>query len=148
MDVDRWLQRLVEAEILEPQRESRFPNDPQYRFRHALLRDAAYSLLTVEHSAAGHRLAAQYLEQMDDSDPVVLAEHCERGNDLARAGSLYLRAAELAHPAAMPRPRSRGRGGGWSADPMSWRGWACWSCSVRSTCGATSGPRRPSLPKK
>jgi tetratricopeptide (TPR) repeat protein len=34
---------------------------------------------------------------MDDSDPVVLAEHCERGNDLARAGSLYLRAAEQAH---------------------------------------------------
>ncbi len=97
IDVDRWIHRLVESEILETQRESRFPNDPQYRFRHALLCDAAYSLLTVESQQLGHRLAVQYLEQMDDVDPLVLAEHCERGNDLTRAGSLYLRAAELAH---------------------------------------------------
>jgi tetratricopeptide (TPR) repeat protein len=97
VDVERWLHRLVDSEILEPQRESRYPSDPQYRFRHALLRDAAYSLLTVESRQLGHRLAVQYLEQLEDSDPVVLAEHCERGNDLARAGSLYLRAAELAH---------------------------------------------------
>ena len=97
VDVDRWLQRLSESEILEPQRESRFSSDPQYRFRHALLRDAAYSLLTPDSQRLGHRLAVRYLEQLDDSDPVVLAEHCERGNDLARASSLYLRAAELAH---------------------------------------------------
>jgi len=97
VDVDKWLQGLIESEILEPQRESRVPSDSQFRFRHALLRDAAYSLMTDEHQQLGHRLAAQYLEQLDDSDPFVLAEHFERGKDLPRASSQYLRAAELAH---------------------------------------------------
>ncbi len=97
IDLDHWLHMLTDAEILELQREPAESQDPQYRFRHALLRDAAYSLLTSDHQKLGHRLAAAYLEQLDDSDPVVMADHYERGGDLARASSLYLRAAELAH---------------------------------------------------
>jgi tetratricopeptide (TPR) repeat protein len=97
IDLDRWMQRLIESELIETQRDSRYPSDPQYRFRHALLRDAAYSLLTVEYRQLCHRLVAQHLELLDDSDPLMLAEHYERGNDRVRASSLYLRAAELAH---------------------------------------------------
>ena len=58
LDVDHWLHVLIEGEILEPQKDSRFPEDRQYRFRHALLRDAAYSLLTHDHKQLGHRMAA------------------------------------------------------------------------------------------
>ncbi|WNG41888.1 protein kinase [Archangium violaceum] len=87
----RWL---VEQEVIEPQPDSHFHAEAQYRFRHALVRDAAYGLVPDGHRTLGHWLAADWLERMGELDPVVLATHYQRGEQLARAAQFYLQAAE------------------------------------------------------
>ncbi|WP_437592538.1 protein kinase domain-containing protein [Sorangium sp. So ce1000] len=90
------LSELVDGEVIVRRKESRFPGDEEFMFRHALLREGAYEMLTEADRVLGHRLAAAFLEERGASDPAMLAEHLERGLDLARAGSFYLRAAEQA----------------------------------------------------
>ena len=80
-EIDGWLKRLAGAEILEERRESRFPGEREVRFRHALMRDAAYGLLTADDAVVGHRAAAGYLEARGEPDALVLAEHFEKGRD-------------------------------------------------------------------
>jgi hypothetical protein len=96
-DVDDALQRLTEAEILEERRDSRFPGEREVRFRHALMRDAAYGLLTADDRADGHRAAAQYLEMRGEPDALVLAEHFHQGREAARAIPYYVQAAEQSY---------------------------------------------------
>lgn len=62
-------------------------------FRHTLLREAAYASLTDGDRALGHRLAAEWLEKAADHEPLVLADHFERGGDLSRASVWYAAAA-------------------------------------------------------
>ena len=88
------LSRLVEGKLVMRVRESRFPGEEELRFRHALLREGAYSMLTEEDRALGHRLAGEWLARRGEQDPSVLAEHFERGGDLARACHFHARAAE------------------------------------------------------
>jgi tetratricopeptide (TPR) repeat protein len=92
--LQHWLQRLVELEWVEPQSSSRFPAEAEYRFRHALVRDAAYALVPSSHKSTGHRLAGEWLEQVGESEPQVLAEHARLGQQPQRAIHFYLRAAE------------------------------------------------------
>ncbi|WP_437669263.1 serine/threonine-protein kinase [Sorangium sp. So ce131] len=68
----------------------------EYRFRHALVREAAYGMLTESDRRLGHRLAGSWLERAGAADPMALAEHFERGGEPARAATSYLRAAEQA----------------------------------------------------
>jgi hypothetical protein len=89
-----WLQQLVEQEWVEPQPASRLPGKDEYRFRHALVRDAAYGLVPDSHKPDGHRLAGQWLEQAGESDPRVLAEHASLGQQPERAIHFLTRAAE------------------------------------------------------
>ncbi len=63
-----------------------------YRFRHALLRDATYATLTDEDRALGHFLAAELLESNGGVGPLALAEHFVRGGAPERAIA-HLRAA-------------------------------------------------------
>lgn len=70
--------------------------DGEHVFRHALLREAAYGMLTDEDRALGHRLAAEWLESTGRAQPAILAEHFERGGEPARAVTFYRRAAEQA----------------------------------------------------
>jgi len=93
-ELERWLQRLVELEFIEPQPSSRFPAQAEYRFRHALVRDAAYALVPESQKPTGHQLAGQWLEQAGEHDPQVLAEHARLGQQPQRAIRFYLRAAE------------------------------------------------------
>ncbi|WP_437816151.1 serine/threonine-protein kinase [Sorangium sp. So ce1078] len=95
--VDRWLESLIRSEMVEVQWSSRFPGDTEYRFRHVLVRDAAYGLLAAEDRILGHRLAGAHLEQAGEADPMVLAEHAHLGGDLERAALYYLRAAEQSY---------------------------------------------------
>jgi serine/threonine protein kinase/tetratricopeptide (TPR) repeat protein len=88
---------LVEGEVLARAEESRFPGAEAYRFRHGLLADAAYEMLTREDRALGHRLAAAWLSKRGEQDPLVLAGHHERGGELVEAATLYFRAAQEAH---------------------------------------------------
>jgi hypothetical protein len=68
----------------------------EYSFRHALLRDAAYSLLTEADRRAGHGLAGDYLARMGETEPMVLAEHYRLSGEPARAAVFYAHAAEHA----------------------------------------------------
>jgi tetratricopeptide (TPR) repeat protein len=92
-----WLQILVDAEIIERRKESRIPQEVEYRFRHGLVREAAYGMLPDEERRLGHYLVGCFLEDVGESDPLVLAEHFQRSGDLARATVLYARAAEKAY---------------------------------------------------
>ncbi|MGK4007462.1 protein kinase [Sorangium sp. So ce1036] len=94
--VQECLSALVAGELCLRHGESRFPGEEEYAFRHALLREGAYALLTEEDRALGHRLAAEWLEAAGEADPLVLAAHCERGGLPVQAATLNLRGAELA----------------------------------------------------
>ncbi len=91
-----WLSLLCDQEALVRRKESRFPGEEELCFRHALLREGAYSTLTEEDRALGHRLAGEWLLAAGESDALVLAEHFEKGELPERAAHHYLRAAERA----------------------------------------------------
>ncbi|WP_437717224.1 protein kinase [Sorangium sp. So ce448] len=75
---------------------SRFPGEAEYAFRHGLVRDAAYRMLTEADQRLGHRLAAAWLEHAGERDALVLAGHCERGGEPERAVRWLCAAAEEA----------------------------------------------------
>ncbi len=90
------LRSLVEREAVQPIEPSRFPGHLEHRFRHAIVREAAYGLLTDTDRALGHRLAAQWLTENGEADAAALAEHHRRGGALALAIACYVRAADQA----------------------------------------------------
>src|SRR5439155_18684750 len=69
------LDELCKRELVARLGSPKFPNEEEYVFRHALVREAAYSTLTDADRALGHRLAAEWLEQRGERDSMVLAEH-------------------------------------------------------------------------
>jgi tetratricopeptide (TPR) repeat protein len=92
--VRKLIAQLVDQEILVTRTESRFPAEREYAFRHALLREGAYAMITEEDRAPAHRLAGEWLEAHGEQDALMLAEHHEKGGNGERAGRHYLRAAE------------------------------------------------------
>ncbi len=94
--VDEWLVRLGDRELISKRRTSRYPTEDEFVFRHALFREAAYSMLTESDRTRGHRLAASWLEQSEERDALMLAEHHVLGGHEERAAPLFLRAAEQA----------------------------------------------------
>jgi eukaryotic-like serine/threonine-protein kinase len=70
--------------------------DEEFAFRHTIVRDAAYAMLTDADRAVGHSLAGTWLEVSGEDDPLRLAEHFDRGGQPARALRWYHRAAEQA----------------------------------------------------
>lgn len=91
------LASLVEQEILIRRLDSKFPGEREYAFRHALLREGAYSLLTNADLVLGHRLAAEWLELHDEQNPLVLAEHFECGERPLLAAGYYRGAVAQAY---------------------------------------------------
>lgn len=94
--VAEWLEELARREVIGAAAGSRFPSEREWRFRHALVRDGAYALLTNEDRALGHRLAGRWLERMGEHDAAVLAEHFDRGGERAEAVRWFRRAADQA----------------------------------------------------
>jgi len=94
--VRNWLTELVDREVIAARGRSTYGDEPMFIFRHALLRDAAYSMLTDEDRKLGHRLAGDWLMSAGERDAIVLAEHFDRGAVPTRAVSWYHRAAEHA----------------------------------------------------
>ena len=95
-EVDDWLSELARQEIVQRKDVSRFPAEHEYQFRHALVRDAAYQMLTAEDRALGHKLAGEWLGDAGEHEAMVLAEHYERGLALDKAAIFYGRAAAQA----------------------------------------------------
>ncbi len=89
------LEGLVEAELVVPQAGG-IGEEPAYRFRHALIREAAYASLTERDAALGHALAGVWLAERGESDPMLLAGHFERGRRPERAVAWYRQAAQQA----------------------------------------------------
>ncbi len=92
--LEHTLRMLVEQEWVEPQPASRFPGEGEYRFRHELVRDAAYALVPDSHKPPGHQRVGAWLEQAGEGDLRVLAAHASLGQQPERAIQLYTRAAE------------------------------------------------------
>lgn len=90
------LHELAAVEVIEPRAPARFAADEAFGFRHALLRDAAYAMLTAGDRAVAHGRAAAWLEGRGARDPVELAEHYLRAGDGARAARFFAEAAEAA----------------------------------------------------
>jgi eukaryotic-like serine/threonine-protein kinase len=95
-ELDEWLVHLMERELISKRPEPKFPSEPEYVFRHAIVQEAAYAMLTENDRELGHRLAGRWLEEAGEEEAVVLAEHFERGNEAARAIRWYRRGAEQA----------------------------------------------------
>ena len=93
-DLTSGLQALVRHEIIEAPADQAAGDG--WRFRHALMRDAAYGLMTAEDCAASHAGAARFLEATD-GDAAVIAAHYERAADLRHAVRYYTIAAEQAY---------------------------------------------------
>jgi tetratricopeptide (TPR) repeat protein len=95
--VGDWIDLLCARELV-----ARIPvaapgrSDVELTFAHALVREAAYAMLTDEDRALGHRLAGEWLEQKGSSEAMVLAEHFRLGDEPTRSVAWYLRAAEHA----------------------------------------------------
>lgn len=87
LSVERLLPRLAAEEVLLEERRD------HWSFRHALLRQAAYAMLTPEGRAQAHRLAGEHLLRCGDEDPAVLAHHFLESDDRPRALSWLSRAA-------------------------------------------------------
>ena len=90
------LRDLVDRELLIRRGDGRFPGQEEYVFRHSLVRDTAYAMLTEGDQKLGHRLGAEWLERVGERDATVLAEHFERAGEPERAVDRYRRAAEQA----------------------------------------------------
>lgn len=95
-DVRGWLHDLTVQEVVTEERTSKWPNETEYRFRHALLRDAAYATLATEDRVKAHRRAGAWLTHVGESDSAVLAEQYFRGDALSEALTHSLRAAATA----------------------------------------------------
>jgi len=96
IDAAAWLAELTKQELISARAESKFPGRREYTFRHALVREAAYEMLTEQDRALGHRLAGAWLVDAGEIDAIALAEHLDRGGEPAQAVGWYRRAAEQA----------------------------------------------------
>jgi eukaryotic-like serine/threonine-protein kinase len=90
------LGELCARELIARRAERRFAGEEEYAFRHALVREGAYAMLTDRDRQLGHALAASFLLSAGEHDPMVLAEHLDRGDEGARAAIFYASAAEQA----------------------------------------------------
>ncbi|WP_437965364.1 protein kinase [Sorangium sp. So ce260] len=96
IDIAPLLSELLRREVIVRRGEGRQREDAEYCFRHALVREAAYGMLTARDLRIGHALAGGFLEAAGEGDPRVLAEHFERGEEPEKAAEWYLRAADKA----------------------------------------------------
>ncbi len=95
-EAGEWLKTLATRELVGPASIAVGSADPQFAFRHAIVREAAYATLTEEDRVLGHRLAGEWLERTGYTDAATLAEHFLRGAEPGRAIRWYVRAAEQA----------------------------------------------------
>jgi len=95
-DVERVLDDLAARELVTRRATSRIANEVEYTFRHAIVREGAYAMLTDADRTLGHRLAGKWLEAAGEPSALVIAEHFDQGGDPASAGPAFARAAEEA----------------------------------------------------
>jgi len=92
-EVSEAIDRLAARELVARAATPEGGGHAEFMFAHALVREAAYAMLTDDDRALGHRLAGAWLEQAGAGDAMALAEHFRRGGEPARAVRWYERAA-------------------------------------------------------
>ena len=85
---------LVEQEAIGPSEHARLAGVRELAFRHTLLRGTAYATLTDDDRRLGHRLAAQWLEEVHREDGEVVALHWLEAGDRGRAAASFSSAGE------------------------------------------------------
>jgi tetratricopeptide (TPR) repeat protein len=95
-EIDEWLPVLAQREVVIPKHDTKFADEKEYAFRHALMREAAYALWGDVERERAHRAAGDWLERQGEDNALLLAEHFRRGAAPERAVVWYRRAAEQA----------------------------------------------------
>ncbi|WP_437733880.1 serine/threonine-protein kinase [Sorangium sp. So ce1335] len=95
-ETETWLDALAARELIAPASTPGWLIPTEYVFRHAIVREAAYAMLTEQDRALGHKLAGEWLERSGHTDAMALAEHFRLGGEPSRAVRWYRRAAEQA----------------------------------------------------
>ncbi|MFO0550401.1 MAG: protein kinase [Polyangiaceae bacterium] len=95
-EIRNRLRDLEERELIVSRPISRFPGNVEYGFRHGVVREVAYGMLTDDDRELAHRLAARWLEKAGEHDAVAIAEHYESGGEALRAVPFWERAAHAA----------------------------------------------------
>jgi hypothetical protein len=104
--VTRVLAGLVHQEAVAPTEHVRLAGVSEFAFRHALLRGTAYATLTEEDRKLGHRLAAGWLQGVQE-DSELVARHWLEAGDRAQAAAAFLAAAESRRRRAQPDAATR-----------------------------------------
>lgn len=102
-DIHAQLHTLVELEIMEERPEPSFTGNTELGFRHALLYEAAYAMLTESDRERGHRAAAAWLSSQGEPNALVVAEHWRRAGCGKQAGDAFATAARQARDAGALR---------------------------------------------
>jgi tetratricopeptide (TPR) repeat protein len=84
---------LVEQEVVFPSENPRLAGAREFVFRHNLMRGTAYAMLTHDDRALGHRLAAGWLEHVEEDDEIVAA-HWLEGGERTLAAQRFTSASE------------------------------------------------------
>ncbi|OQX69410.1 MAG: hypothetical protein B6A08_04850 [Sorangiineae bacterium NIC37A_2] len=89
------LDTLISQEILVAQESSRFPLEKEYLFKHALIRDVAYSELPAPERTRLHALAGKWLAELGE-DAATVAGHLDLGGQPDKAASYWELASKRA----------------------------------------------------
>ena len=132
--MQRELGRLVEAELLYQRGQ---PPQATYRFKHALIQDAAYQSLLKSTRQQYHQRIAQVLEARfpgtAETQPELLAHH------YTEAGLPSKRFPTGSGPDSAPQRSATG------SDHPPHQGWSCCSCRTRPRAPERSWTSRSSL---
>jgi hypothetical protein len=97
LGIEPTLDESVKAELID---QVRFTRQPEYAFRHPLIRTVAYESQLKSDRAHLHLLLAAAIEQRDpastDENAAMIAEHLEAAGDLSAAYAWHMRAATWA----------------------------------------------------
>jgi eukaryotic-like serine/threonine-protein kinase len=87
--VGRWIDELLDAELVEQHAESRFAGDTEYAFRSGHVREAAIGLLTNADRDLGPMLVSVFLEQAGADDAVLAGTTYELVQFLQKRHNAY-----------------------------------------------------------
>ncbi len=94
-DAEVLLRELVASDVLVEQVNSRFPGTREWTFKHALVREVAYTSLGDEERVRLHMLAADWLARAGE-DAALVARHFDLGGAPERAAEHWERGARRA----------------------------------------------------
>jgi class 3 adenylate cyclase len=92
------LDSLESRDLIRRESVSRFQGQQQFRFKHMLIRDVAYTTLPRAKRREGHASVVAFLEEVhaDRDSPAALGHHCREAGDLERAADYFVAAADQA----------------------------------------------------